>query len=367
MSGFLATGKEWLLSGIILIGAVLAALGIHRLLFSIFGRVTRRTRSLVDDSLVRHTRRPARLLLSLAALLLAMPATPLPALLEGPLQHAAGLGLIAAAAWLIVAMTNTLDDLVAARYEAAAADNLVIRQVRTRTQVLRRVVVVIVAVVAIGLMLMTFPAIRQFGTSMLASAGVVGIIVGLAARETISNVLAGIQVALTEPIRLDDVVVVEGEWGRVEEIRITYVVIRIWDQRRLVVPLSYFIEKPFQNWTRKTTDILGAVLLDVDYTVPVEEVRRELHRILKGSPLWDGRVWNLQVTEAAERTIRLRALMSARDGPTAWDLRCHVRERLIEFLQRRYPESLPRLRADIRREDALAEGDRFRHEEVPSS
>jgi small-conductance mechanosensitive channel len=367
MSGFLATGKEWLWSAAILIGAVLAAVGIHRVLFSIFDRVTRRTRSVVDDSLVRHARRPARLLLSLVALFLAMPATPLPAPLEGPLRHAAGLGLIAAVAWLIVAMTHTVDDFIESRYDMSAADNLAMRQVRTRTQVLRRVVVVIVAFVAIGLMLMTFPAIRRVGTSVLASAGVAGIVVGLAARETISNVLAGIQVALTEPIRFDDVVVVEGEWGRIEEIRMTYVVVRIWDQRRLIVPLSYFIEKPFQNWTRKTADILGAVLLDVDYTVPVEEVRRELHRILKASPLWDGQVWNLQVTEAAERTIRLRALMSARDGPTVWDLRCHVRERLIEFLQKTYPESLPRLRADIRRDEAPVERGRYRHEEVPST
>ena len=367
MSGFLATGKEWLWAAVILIGAVLVAVGIHHVLFSIFDRVTRRTPSVVDNSLVRHSRRPARLLLSLVALFLAMPATPLPAPLEGPLQHAAGLGLIAAVAWLVVAMTNAFDDFIESRYDVTATNNLAMRQVRTRTQVLRRVLVVIVAVVAIGLMLMTFPAIRRVGTSLLASAGVAGIVVGLAARETISNVLAGIQVALAEPIRLDDVVVVEGEWGRIEEIRMTYVVVRIWDQRRLVVPLSYFIEKPFQNWTRKTADILGAVLLDVDYTVPVEEVRRELHRILTGSPLWDGKVWNLQVTEAAERTIRLRALMSAPDGPTAWDLRCHVRERLIEFLQRRYPESLPRLRADIRRDEVRVERERLRHEEVPSS
>ena len=366
MTGLLATGREWLWSSGILVAAVLAALGIHRVLFSTLDRVTRRTRSVIDNSLVRHTRRPARLLLSLLALFLALPATPLPAVLEGSIQHGVGLALIAAVAWVVVAMTNVVDDFIESRYDVTAADNLAARQVRTRTQVLRRVVVVIVGTVAVALMLMTFPAIRQFGTSLLASAGVAGIILGLAARETISNLLAGIQVALTEPIRLDDVVIVEGEWGRIEEIRMSYVVVRIWDERRLVVPLSYFIEKPFQNWTRKTASILGTVFLYVDYTVPVEEVRQELHRVLKASGLWDERVWNLQVTEASERTIQLRALMSAPDASTAWDLRCHVRERLIEFLQRRYPASLPRVRAEIRRESALPERDSFAREDVAS-
>ncbi len=367
MTGFLATGREWLWSSGILLGAVLAALGVHRVLFSALDRLTRRTRSVVDNSIVRHSRGPARLLLSLAALFLALPATPLPAVLEGPVQHGVGLCLIAAVAWLIIGLTDVVDDFIESRYDVSAADNLAARQVRTRTQVLRRIVVAIVGVVAIGLMLMTFPAIRRLGTSLLASAGVAGIILGLAARETISNLLAGIQVALTEPIRLDDVVIVEGEWGRIEEIRMTYVAVRIWDERRLVVPLSYFIEKPFQNWTRKTANLLGTVFLYVDYTVPVEEVRRELHRILEATPLWDGSVWNLQVTEATERTVQLRALMSASDASKAWDLRCHVRERLIEFLQRRYPESLPRVRAEVRGSAVHAEGNRLQQEEVPSS
>ena len=352
--GILTTGKEWLWSAGILLAAVLAALGIHFVLFSTLARITRRTRSMVDDSLVRHARRPARLLLALVSLFLALPATPLPDALEGPIAHGVGLGFIAAVAWLVVAMTSVVDDFIESRYDVTVADNLAARQVRTRTQVFRRILIVVVATVALGLMLMTFPSIRRFGTSLLASAGVAGIILGLAARETISNLLAGIQVALTEPIRLDDVVVVEGEWGRIEEIRMSYVVVRIWDERRLIVPLSYFIEKPFQNWTRKTAHVLGTVLLHADYTVPVEEVREELQRILKASQLWDGRVWNLQVTEAAERTIQLRALMSAADASSSWDLRCHVRERLIAFLQLRHPESLPRIRAEMRGDDRFA-------------
>jgi small-conductance mechanosensitive channel len=361
VTGLVAAGREWLWSAGILLAAILIAIGVHHFLFSALDRITRRTRSVIDDSIVRHSRRPAKLLLILGALFSTLPATPLPGPVEEPVQHAVGLIVIAAVAWLIIAMTGVIDDFVGSRYDVSVPDNLAARQVRTRTQVLRRVIVVIVTILAVGLMLMTFPAIRKVGTSLLASAGVAGIIVGLAARETISSLLAGLQVALTEPVRLDDVVIVEGEWGRIEEIRMTYVVVRIWDERRLVVPLSYFIEKPFQNWTRQTSQLLGTVFLYTDYTVPVEEVRQQLHRILKGTDLWDGRVWNLQVTDAAERTIQLRALMSARDASSAWDLRCHVRERLIEFLQHQYPESLPRIRAELHGEELFVGAAQERH------
>jgi hypothetical protein len=196
---------------------------------------------------------------------------------------------------------------------------------------------------------MTFPSIRHVGESLFASAGLAALAAGLAAKSTLSSLVAGVQIALTQPIRLDDVVIVEGEWGWVEEITTTYVIVRIWDLRRLVLPLSYFIEKPFQNWTRQTADILGTVFLYTDYTVPVEEVRQEVHRILEASGMWDGKVWNLQVTDAKDHVIELRALMSAPNGGKAWDLRCHVREKLIEFMQRKYPQSLPRVRAELDR------------------
>jgi len=186
--------------------------------------------------------------------------------------------------------------------------------------------------------------VRHLGTSLLASAGLLGLVAGIAARPVLSNLLAGVQIALAQPMRLEDVVVVEGEWGWIEEIYMTYVVVRIWDLRRLVVPLSYFIERPFQNWTRRTTNILATVFIYADYTVPVEELRQELHRLLLASGMWDGKVWGLQVTDATEQTVQLRALMSARDSGNAWDLRCHVREELIALLQGRYPRSLPRAR-----------------------
>jgi hypothetical protein len=227
-------------------------------------------------------------------------------------------------------------------------DNLAAREMATRINMLHRIIVVLVAGFAVSAMLMSFPNLRQVGTSLLASAGVAGIVIGLAARPALSNLIAGVQLAFTQPIRIDDVVIVEGEWGWIEEIRTTYVVVRIWDLRRLVLPLSYFIEKPFQNWTRVAADLLGSVFLYADYTVPVEEVRQEFKRILDSTDMWDGKVWGLQVTDATDRTIQMRALMSAPNSGTAWDLRCFVREKLIAFLQTRYPQSLPKVRAEIK-------------------
>jgi small-conductance mechanosensitive channel len=212
----------------------------------------------------------------------------------------------------------------------------------------------LIAVVGIALMLMTIPAIRQVGTSLLASAGLAGLVAGLAARPVLSNLVAGIQIALTQPIRIDDVVIVEGEWGRIEEITATYVVVRIWDDRRLVTPLSYFIEHPFENWTRSSTELLAPVALWTDYDAPLEEIRRELSRICRASPNWDGRVCQLDVVDANERAIQLRALVSASDAGRAWILRCHVREELLRYLCTHHPQSIPRIRADVRGETTVA-------------
>jgi small-conductance mechanosensitive channel len=212
---------------------------------------------------------------------------------------------------------------------------------------MQRILAASIVVITVCLIFMSIPSIRQIGITLFASAGIAGIVAGLAARPALTNLIAGVQLALTQPIRIDDVVIVEGEWGWIEEIRMTFVVVRVWDLRRLVVPLSYFMEKPFQNWTRTKADILGTVFLYVDYAVPVQRVREELHRILKADDLWDGEVWGLQVTNATESAIELRALMGARNSEDAWNLRCHVREQLIGFLHREHPESLPRLRAEL--------------------
>ncbi|HSR55061.1 MAG TPA: mechanosensitive ion channel domain-containing protein, partial [Alphaproteobacteria bacterium] len=238
-------------------------------------------------------------------------------------------------------------DIIVERFRIDHTDNLAQRQVRTRMLIISRICSAVVIIVTAALILMTFPNVRNVGVSLIASAGAAGLIFGLAARPTISNLIAGVQVALTQPIRIDDVVIVEGEWGWIEEITMTYVVVRIWDQRRLVVPLSHFIEKPFQNWTRNTADILGTVYLHADYTVPVPRLREELKRLVQDHPKWDGNVCGLVVTGAGERTVELRALVSAASSPDAWDLRCDVREGLIGFLQENYPECLPRVRAEL--------------------
>ncbi len=330
--------------------AVTLALVIHRVVFAAAGRVAERTPGIVDDAFVRHGRRPARLLFVLLAVFVALPMMRLPASAADTVKQLFTMGMTATVGWLAVAFTGVIQDVIAARYDVTRPDNLVARQIQTRVRVLRRLLVAAIVTVTACLILMAIPSIRQIGITLFASAGIAGLVAGIAARPALANLIAGVQLALTEPIRLDDVVIVEGEWGWVEEIRATYVVVRIWDLRRMVVPLSYFIEHPFQNWTRTTADILGSVFLHVDYTVPIDEVRAQLRRILEATDLWDKRVWGLQVTNSTDRTLELRALMSAANSGKAWDLRCHVREELVKFLQRTYPDALPKIRAEVQRD-----------------
>ncbi len=348
MSSLVTEGKVYLFAGVILAGTVILALAAHFLIFFALKRAARRTSSIVDDSIVAHARRPALVLLPLLAVLIVLPALDFPAGILDALRHIIALGMIASAAWLAISLTAVFDDFISSKFKIDVSDNLEARRVHTRTRVLRRIVIIGVLIIAASAILMTCPGIRHLGLSLFASAGVASIIVGMAARPMLSNIMAGIQIAMTEPIRIDDVVVVEGEYGWIEEIGATNVVVCLWDLRRLVMPLTYFIERSFQNWTHKTANILGAVFLYTDYSVPVEEVRQEFHRLLESSGMWDGKTWELQVTNATERTVELRALMSAPNSTTSWNLRCHVREKLIRFLQERYPECLPRVRAEIR-------------------
>ena len=255
--------------------------------------------------------------------------------------------LIFAGAWLLVQFVALGRSALINQFDITAGDNLKARKVFTQVRVFERVAIVLIVVIALGLALMTFESIRQIGISLLTSAGIAGIIVGLAAQKLIGNILAGLQIAITQPIRIDDVVIVEGEWGRIEEITLTYVVVNIWDKRRLVVPSTYFIEKPFQNWTRTTSEILGTVFIHTDYRMPVDELRAELTSILSNTALWDGKVNVVQVTGCTQTTMEVRALVSAVNSGTAWDLRVLVREKLVEFLQKNYPEMLPRTRVEI--------------------
>ena len=227
------------------------------------------------------------------------------------------------------------------------ADNLEARRVQTQTRVLSQVVQGAVVLVGLSLMLMTFPAVRQVGASLLASAGLLGIVAGFAARPVLGNLIAGLQIGLSQPIRIDDVVIVENEWGVIEQITGTYVVVRIWDQRRLIVPLQYWIEKPFQNWTRTSSELIGTVFLWVDYRMPLQPLRDELQRACEASVHWDKRLALLQVTEAGPTAMQLRCLVTAASAPAAWDLRCEVREALVAFVQRDYPQYLPRGRAEV--------------------
>ncbi len=332
---------------IFLAAAIVIGLAIHASLFFILNRMARRKEDVFISSLVRHGRSPLRWILPLVVLLLALPSALLPERINTPIERVAGLGLIAAIAWLIILFTEIVSDIVSVRYRIDLADNLSARRVQTQIGVLRRIVVSIILVITLSIMLMTFPEIKHIGMSLLASAGLAGLIIGMAMRSTLSNLLAGIQIAFTQPIRIEDVVVVDGQWGWIEEIWTTYVVVRLWDLRRLVLPLSYFIEQPFENWTRRTANLLGTILFYADYTVPVEEVREELRRIVESTNLWKGEVCALQVTDACQQTLQLRALVDARDSGALWDLRCFVREKLIQFLQEKYPSTLPKVRGEL--------------------
>jgi small-conductance mechanosensitive channel len=328
------------------ISIILGLIG-HFLVFKALQRLSKGTETILDDLLVKHCRGPSRLIFPLFTYHFLLPFIKAPAGLSTFLTNVFSALLVISVAWLLVKLTSVLEDFIIHQYRVDVTDNLRARTIHTQIRVLRKVVIVVVAVLALGILLMTFSKVRQLGTSILASAGIVGIIVGIAAQRSIATLLAGLQIAITQPIRLDDVVIVENEWGRIEEITLTYVVVRIWDLRRLVVPITYFLERPFQNWTRVSADLLGTVFLYVDYTVPVQAVREELRHILEDSPQWDGQVCVLQVTNTTEHTMELRALMSAPNSSAAWELRCHVREKLIEFVRKNYPESLPRVRADL--------------------
>ncbi|HET8819628.1 MAG TPA: mechanosensitive ion channel domain-containing protein [Xanthomonadaceae bacterium] len=260
--------------------------------------------------------------------------------------------------WLAIAAIGAAQRRVLRKYPVDIEDNLQARRVQTQARVLGRLAQFAVGLVGISLALMTFPAVRQLGTTLLASAGIIGLVAGIAAKPVFGNLIAGLQLALSQPIRLDDVVIIENEWGRVEEITSTYVIVRIWDERRLVVPLQWFIEHPFQNWTRTTAQLLGDATLWLDYRTPMGAVRDQLKKLCEADPRWDGRVCVAQVTDADRHAIQVRLLVSARNSGDLFDLRCAVRECMLAFLEREHPAALPRLRADLARDPAAHEGAR---------
>jgi small-conductance mechanosensitive channel len=331
---------QTLFAAAIAVGLALVALLIGR---TVLLRLARGTH--LPVAVLKRCEWPAFLVLPLVALQAVWHGAPDELAAIGRVQHANGVLLLAAITWLGLAAVQGIAEGMIALHPVDVSDNLQARRIQTQTRVLARTAMVMVGLAGVALILMTFPGARQIGTSLLASAGVAGLIVGMAARPLFSNLIAGLQIALAQPLRIDDVLIVKGEWGRVEEITGTYVVLRIWDQRRLIIPLQWFIENPFENWTRSNAEIIGTVFLRVDYRMPLEPLRTEARRLCEASPDWDRRLCLLQVTEAGEHSVELRVLVTAFDSSRAWDLRCHVREGLVGFMQREHPQHLPVWRA----------------------
>ncbi len=350
MNDFLAFAKEWpfwLWNLLVTITAILIGVIIELIILKLLRYFKATFEKEFIGSIRRHLAQPLNVFIPSIILQISFPLLRLSEQSENIFKNALFIINVLAFSWILIRLVKIGEDYVVSTYDLSKEDNFKERKIRTQLQYVRRILVIGIMLVAISVVLLSFDSVRELGAGLLTSAGVAGIIIGFAAQRSLANLFAGFQIAFTQPIRIDDVLVVEGEWGRVEEITLTYVVMRIWDQRRLVLPINYFIEKPFQNWTRVSADILGTVFIYSDYKIPLQPLREELTRLLNQNDLWDGKVNVLQVTDSKETTMELRALMSARNSPDAWDLRCQIREGLITFIQENYPESLPRARAEI--------------------
>ncbi len=331
---------------IILVVAAAIAFSLHRMVRKLMRRLLAKRYPFMF-SIFSQMRGVTQLALLILAMIVAVPLAPIGPEFAGWVARLLLVGVIGLIGWAAITALKIAADLYLRQFRLDVEDNLLARKHITQVRVLLRAGNVLVVIVTLGAALMTFEPVRQYGVSLFASAGVAGIVAGLAARPVLSNLFAGVQLAMTQPIRIDDAVIVENEWGTIEEITSTYVVVRLWDWRRMIVPLSYFIEKPFQNWTREGSALIGSAMIYVDYRAPVGVIRDKLAEIVKNSKNWDGNVVNLQVTNARESTIELRCLMSARSAGQAFNLRCEVREQLIDFLQKRHPEALPRQRSEV--------------------
>lgn len=345
LGAHLAWAPPWTLSvAVAVIALVLAQL--------VYGGIVRGIRRILGErkpfwrSLLLRSRGPGRLALILAALSWSVHAAPFPSGDAAAIQHGLLIAFIVLIGWVILAALDIGAALYMRRFRVDEADNLLARKHLTQIRILRRAVATLVIVLTAATALMTIPAVRQIGVSLLAAGGAAGIIVGLALQPMLSNLIAGLQIALTQPIRIDDAVLVQNEFGRIEEINATYVVVKLWDERRMILPLKYFLEQPFQNWTRQSSNLLGAVMFYLDYRAPVDRIRHKFEELTRASPLWDGKVCGVQVTDARERVIELRGLVSAADSGKLSDLRCELREKVIAWLQADVPESLPRDRQE---------------------
>ncbi|MES2752332.1 MAG: mechanosensitive ion channel domain-containing protein [Pseudomonadota bacterium] len=338
---------NWLVATALVVGGSVLALIAHSVIVHSI-RNTIGIRHPETRALLTRSKGPLRLALIVLALSLVVRVAPIDVRVATVFGNILNVAFITLLGWSAVTAVQISSQIYLRRFKLDAEDNLLARKHVTQVRILKRAADTLIVLITVAVALMSFEQVRQYGVSLFASAGVAGLAIGLAARPLLSNLIAGVQIAVAQPIRLDDVVFLEGEYGTIEEITTTYVVIKLWDWRRMVVPLSYFIEKPFQNWTRETSALIGSVFLYVDYTVPVEKLREKLLEVARASPLWDGRVVVLQVSDVTkDHTVELRALLSARSAPAAWDLRCEVREKLIAYLQEEYPGALPRTRQEI--------------------
>ena len=342
---------DWATSLIVLALAVLLALWLHSVVYSVLERAVR-GEDLFRRSVVSRTRGPSRFAIVLLAIALAGAVAPLAENERVALRQTTVFCIVLVTGWALLAALHVWLVIYLRRFKLDSEDNLLARKHVTQTRILERIARTLIVLLTLSAALMTFDSVRQYGVGLLASAGAASLVVGLALQPMLKNLVAGVQLAITQPIRIDDALFVNDEWGNVEEITSSYVVIRLWDWRRMIVPLSYFIEQPFQNWTRESSALIGTVFLYVDFTVPSAELREKLEEIARASRLWDGRVVALQVTDFKESTMEIRMLVSASTAPRTFDLRCEVREKMIAFVQQRYPEALPRIRTDLHDERA---------------
>jgi small-conductance mechanosensitive channel len=336
----------WFFAIFFFCAALVLANVVHYILFRVLRRKEAESKGL-GWGLQRYLSHPARAIFFLTCFLIVLPTIPgLPDSLQSTLRQIFIMAIVAALGWFAVGCVYVFQSATLRRYDLTAENNVQARRVHTQFQLFRRMLISFIIIVDIGALLWTFndPRIWHYGSGLLASAGIASLVLATAAKSTVANFLAGLQIALTEPIRIDDVVVVQGEWGRVEEINSAYVVIKIWDQRRLIVPLSYFIENSFANWTRESSDILGTAFLYVDYSIPVEDLRQQLNTVVHASVLWDQRVCGLQVTNLTDRSMELRCLMSSRNSSESFDLRCLVREQMTAWIQQNHPSAFPTTR-----------------------
>jgi small-conductance mechanosensitive channel len=334
----------WFVAIFLFCGVIVLSNMAHFIIFRVLRRKEKQSKDARWGSVQQYLSHPARAIFFITCLLIALPIVPqVPAGVQAIVRQCLIMALVVALGWFAVGCVYVFQAAVLRKYDLSAENNVQARRIHTQFQLFRRIFITFIVIVDIGALLWTFndPRIWHYGSGLLASAGIASIIVATAAKSTVANLLAGLQIALTEPIRIDDVVVVQGEWGRVEEINSAYVVIRIWDLRRLIVPLSYFIENSVQNWTRESGDIMGTAFLYVDYSIPVEDLRRQLNAIVHASPLWDKKVCGLQVTNLSERSMELRCLVSSRNASENFDLRCLVREQMAAWIQQNHPTAFP--------------------------